>query len=44
MSVQQQDEHVLAWRAFKYRAEYIEDGNYAWHPDDPCLTLVHKIF
>lgn len=44
----QPNAHVLAYeeecqRKYReYRSEYIEDDHYAWHPDNPCLTLIHK--
>ena len=42
------NQHVLDYRDHlerqwcAYRAEFFEDKNYAWHPDDPCATLIHK--
>lgn len=33
-------EQLRKWH--EYRSEFIETDEFAWHPDNPCLTLVHK--
>jgi hypothetical protein len=37
------DEHIIAYKSWRYYNCRVTEGPYAWDPEDPCLSLSYRV-